>query len=423
MKRSKLNIDTGIPWHVWGCMAIAFLIPTFKKYVPGFIALLAIYCIAFAIRKRKIYFRQTHSSMLLMAGLFVILLAGITTTAHPDVAHMETEIKLSFIAFPLIAWMLPVLSRKNAERIFDAFIAGCLLFIPAAIIYGIYRSLHYQDLAYLSYEQLGINYHPTYAAAYQSLSLFILLLRAQNHNWILRNQYLHFAAILITSFFISLLASKAGILSAAVVISFALFIGIKKAQNKTNTIVQSAVALAVLVSGMYFLPASSARIEAMVEDLDTPEQTVTNEKHEARSSTELRKITWSAAFEIMQKNPLGAGTGNTQFLLNEIYLREGEHYAAKRNLNTHNQFLQTGAEHGWPGFIILIALIATQLIGVIRLRHNIIFCVIALCALNFLFESFLEVQAGIVFYCFWSMVFARSQRPIHKNSDVAHGSL
>jgi O-antigen ligase len=419
MRKTNLIPEYGIPWHAWGCMAIAFLIPTFKRYVPGYIALLAIYCIAFAIRKRKIYFTQTHPTMLLMAAMFLTLVAGIAATSHPDVAQMETEIKLSFIAFPIISWLLPVISRKNAERIFNAFVAGCLVFMLAAIGYGVYRTIQHQSFAYLSYEQLSINYHPTYAAAYQSLSLFILLLRAQRQKWILSNSKLHYSAILITAFFISLLASKAGILSAALVIGYALIIGIKKTQNRSTVIFQCLLSAGILFGSMYLLPASAARVEAMVNDLDTKTPTITNEKTEAKSSTELRKITWSAAFEVMRKNPLGAGTGNTQFLLNEIYEREGEQYAAQRNLNTHNQFLQTGAEHGWPGFFILLALILSQLVGVLRLQHNIIFCVIALCAFNFLFESFLEVQAGIVFYCFWSMVFARSQRPIEQNHLTA----
>jgi hypothetical protein len=402
--------DSGIPWHAWGCIAIAFLIPTFKKFVPGIIGLLAIYCIVFAIRRRRTYFRQTHPSMIIMALFFLILLAGTALTDHPDVARMEIEIKFSLIAFPIISWMLPVLSRKNFDKIASAFTYGCLIFIPSALAYGIYRSVKFEDYAYLSYEQLSINYHPTYAATYQCLSLFILLSRAATQDWLMHNRFLHYTGIILTTVFISLLASKAGIITAICAIALALICYGTKSADRLRIRTLSLISAFALIACSMLFPASSARIEAMVENLESGTSEVVVER-EARSSTELRKVTWSAALEVLRTHPLGAGTGNTQFLLNSIYEREGQKYAAQKNLNTHNQFLQSGAEHGWPGILILILLLSLQITGILRLRNNIMLCIIGICVLNFLFESYLEVQAGIVFYCFWSMVYARSQRP------------
>ncbi len=410
MSKHNERNDSGIPWHAWGCMAIAFLIPTFKKYVPGFIGLLAIYCIVFAIRRKRIYFKYTHFSMLLMACLFILLVIGIASSGHLDVARMEVEIKLSFIAFPIIAWLLPVLSRKNFDKIAKTFVNGCLLFAFSALIYGCYRSIHANDFAYLSYEELSINYHPTYAATYQCLSLFILLVMAEKKHWILGQKILHITFIIVTSFFISLLASKAGIITGLCVVILAMIYGYSNAFGRVRSFSLGIVSALVLVGGTYMFPASSARVEAMVEDIesDSPEGT---SAQEAKSSTELRKVTWSAALQVIREHPLGAGTGETQYRLNEIYEQTGQGYAARRNLNAHNQFLQTGAEHGWAGMILLTALMIFQVIGMARMRNNIMLCVIGICLLNFLFESYLEVQAGIVFYCFWSMIYARSQRP------------
>jgi O-antigen ligase len=391
-------------------MAVAFLIPTFKKFVPGFIGLLALYCIVFAVRRHRTYFRQTHPSMIIMALYFLILITGAFFTDHPDVARMEIEIKFSLIAFPVISWMLPVLSRKNFDKIATAFVNGCLLFIPAALAYGIYRSVKLEDASYLSYEQLSINYHPTYAATYQCLSLFVLLSRAASRRWLLDSRLLHYTGIILTAIFISLLASKAGIITALCAIVLALIYYGAKPGERLRVWMMSAISAVVLIACAMIFPASSARIGAMVENLES-EASLPAETGEARSSTELRKVTWSAAMEVLSNHPFGAGTGNTQFLLNAIYERDGQNYAAQKNLNTHNQFLQTGAEHGWPGILTLCALMILQIAGMFRLRNNVMLCIIGICALNFLFESYLEVQAGIVFYCFWSMIYARSQRP------------
>ena len=390
MNKRNERSDVGIPWHVWGCITIAFLIPTFKKYVPGFIGLLAIYCIAFAIKRKRIYFRQTHFTMLLMAGLFALLILGIVGSRHVDVVKMETEIKLSFIAFPLIAWLLPVLSRKNFDKIAAAFVTGCLLFIPIALGYGLYRSFQHNDFAYLSYEKLGMNYHPTYAATYQCLSLFILLVLAEKQNWIFNKKFLHIASIIITSLFISLLASKAGIITGFCVIALAMIFGYSNAFGRIRSFSLGFISILVLAGGTLVFPASSARMEAMVGDIES-EPSKNPIVHQARSSTELRKVTWSAAIEVIRAHPMGAGTGETQYRLNEIYEREGQYYASQRNLNTHNQFLQTGAEHGWPGILLLVTLIISQIIGMAKMKNNIMLCLIGICVLNFLFESLFQL--------------------------------
>jgi hypothetical protein len=40
-------------------------------------------------------------------------------------------------------------------------------------------------------------------------------------------------------------------------------------------------------------------------------------------------------------------------------------------------------------------------------RHHMMQLLLWLCVFNFLFESMLEVQAGIVYFCFWSVLFIK----------------
>jgi O-antigen ligase len=108
---------------------------------------------------------------------------------------------------------------------------------------------------------------------------------------------------------------------------------------------------------------------------------------------------------VLLTHPVGAGTGNVTPLMVKIYLEKGEEYAAKRRLNAHNQFLQTGAELGWPGLLCLVGFFAWF---VLRTRsgsegYPLLFA--GLMCFHFLFESFLEAQAGIVFFSFWALVF------------------
>jgi O-antigen ligase len=91
-----------------------------------------------------------------------------------------------------------------------------------------------------------------------------------------------------------------------------------------------------------------------------------------------------------------------------LYEQEGEHYASARQFNAHNQFLQTGAEIGWLGLTALLLILGALWMSGSGEPVARIF--VLLCALNFLFESFLEVQAGIVFFSFWVLVYSRAER-------------
>ena len=116
----------------------------------------------------------------------------------------------------------------------------------------------------------------------------------------------------------------------------------------------------------------------------------------------------------MRENAFGTGTGDTQSKLNTIYLQQGETYAAEHQLNAHNQFLQTGAELGWIAVLLLVACMVFCWQSARGEAAATLF--FGLCALNFLFESFLEVQAGIVFFSFWVMVYSKhsTRRPTHE---------
>jgi O-antigen ligase len=174
---------------------------------------------------------------------------------------------------------------------------------------------------------------------------------------------------------------------------------------------QAALAGALFITTILVLPTSSDRVKDAVADIRQSEHSETNSDStvaEHTSSTSMRLITWSASWSLLCENPFGTGTGDTQPQLNTLYEQKGEHYAALRQFNAHNQFLQTGAEIGWPGLAaLLIILVAVWIIGRSEPTAQLF---VWLCALNFLFESFLEVQAGIVFFSFWVLVYSRTER-------------
>jgi O-antigen ligase len=398
-------------WLCVFCYIIAFLIPLAKKYVPGFIFLLGIAAIVHLIIYRKTGQIKKLLPLALIALLYFMLLAGYFYTSHSGSAQDELEFKLSFIAFPLIAVMIPDIPGKFSTRILNWFVYGTLLFIPIAIAYGAYQAIELDDYSYLSYQKLGINYHPTYAATYQAMVLFILLKNGAKSIWLLNSKALHFVAFASSIVFISMLASKAGIIAAVLSISMGSWYIWKENKDLKNALATCFLSLGLCISTALFLPGISDRIEGALNDVKVPpvQKYIATEEElpGAHSSTALRWVTWGSGWDVLKKNPLGVGVGNTESAMLEEYHQKGEEYAAYKKLNAHNQFLQTAAEHGWPGLIVLCLSLTVMLIAAIRNKDILFTNFILLSGMNFLFESFLEVQAGIVFFCFFTMYFLK----------------
>lgn len=418
MSESNSNSSMStFPLYLWGCMAIAFTIPLAKKFVPGFILLLGLYLIFQTFRKHKFEFQIRGKGLILLASIFLLHLIGMLYSTHREDGWNEIGIKASYLVFPLIGWMLPSLSRSDFQKIVYSFIWGCLAFIVFALTAGIVRSLHYHDISYLSYEKLGYFIHPSYAATYQAFGLFLLLRIASVSSYLLGKKWLHIAVCVIILVFISMLASKAGLIAAVIAIVMGAWCWWKNKFAAGGAFGIFAISLAVLAGSTVLLPTSSARIESAVSDVKSDDQQqspATGATAIAHSSTEIRYVTWQASWDILTSQPFGVGTGDAESALVEKYETAGETYVAQRKFNAHNQFFQAGVEHGWPGVLLLVGLCLWLLMDALRRKQIIQLVFILLCGMNFLFESFLEVQAGIVFFCFMIMLFNHSS---HHDED------
>ncbi|MFM7234227.1 MAG: O-antigen ligase family protein, partial [Flavobacteriales bacterium] len=251
---------------------------------------------------------------------------------------------------------------------------------------------------------------PTYAATYQSLAFYFLIEHGRSKNLSAIHRWLLLFSMVLALVFIALLSSKAGYLCVMLVLAFAIVEAWRKAAYVSRTIVQAIVAATIFIGTIFILPTASERVEHAVQDISTKEtgQEKTNNSGTHTSSTQVRLITWSAAWSLLSEHPFGVGTGDTQHRLNTIYEVESEPYAAARSFNAHNQFLQTGAELGWFGIAALILILVATWKNAHHESTALLF--VMLCALNFLFESFLEVQAGIVFFCFWVLFYSKASK-------------
>lgn len=389
-------------------IVLAFAIPWAKKALPSIIVISLLVALFYVIRKRTIFKPKEPLAPLSLIALFFLLLLGTTYTEHPYEAWNEIGIKLSFFVFPLLAFITPNLSKSQTSEIQYAFLAGCFLFIGIAASHSTYETVQHQDIYYTTYDRLSWYMHPTYAALYQTFALYLLCSLFFRRQFLFNNRSIHVGAILMVLIFIALLSSKAGYLATLFVLVYSLAQSIRLGWSLTRSISTIAVAISLFVLTILNLRTTSQRVENALHDLSAVE--VNRSQNDTTSlqatSTNMRLLTWQASATVLLENPFGTGTGDTQEALNTIYLQHSATHPAEKNLNAHNQFLQLGAELGWPGLlVILLCLFALWNFGK---RDQTIRLLALVCGLNFLFESMLEVQAGIVFFCFWVFTYSKS---------------
>lgn len=395
-------------------MALAFAIPWAKRAIPTIIAIVIVIALFQFFRKKKADLPAQPFALMVLLALFMLLVCGTTYSQHPDEAWNEIGIKLSFLIFPLLSLLVPSLTARDLKNIQNAFVGGCFLFIGITLSHAAWVLHKHPDWYYITYDRLSWYLHPTYAATYQAFAIFFLTHDCIENSQSSKRYWLNIVMIVILLASIVLLSSKAGYLCVILVLFFSVYKAVQKGIAVKKIAIYSLIAAALFASTILALPTTSERVKTAVHDMRESENSIndsnaaTTSRAEHTSSTSMRLITWSASWKILSENPFGTGTGDTQHQLNSLYVQKGEHYAATRQFNAHNQFLQTGAEIGWLGFLAVITLLVA-LWGIGQKEPSAqIFSI--LCALNFLFESFLEVQAGIVFFSFWILVFSRIKR-------------
>jgi O-antigen ligase len=382
---------------------VAGLIPVNKIIIPGFLGLTFLACLF----PPKIDISRRFLPLFVLSGIFILHLIGLLYTEHYAEGTKELEYKLSYIVFPVLAIFIPVFSEKARDWLLDLFAIGSIVFALNSIWEGLVFYQETGELAQLSYGELSHPFHPTYMAVYH-VFFATWFFKRLSLDMNVGRQLLYGTGLVISGAYVIMLASKAGILSLGIPIVFGCFFFIKTKRIKRLFLVMGVFMLSIVAS-YKLIPTSSQRIETAVQTVT--KGTTDADSEMAHSSVKLRQVIWTASLEVIIENPFGVGTGDTTPELVKKYRAMGEDFAAEKNLNCHNQFLQVTCEHGWIALLLLVTGMAMMILRSIKTKDWIFLAFLLICGLNFLFESFLEVQAGIVFFFYFCLVFLNRKEP------------
>ncbi len=396
----------------------ALLIPVYPNILALAIGLLILNWLIAPKLIKQGFKNILHPVPLALISFYVLYLLGMLYTSNMKTGLETIETKFSFLILPFVFACYPQVARNNLNTYLKLFIYGCALnslmclgwatycFIKPVYVdlYGVLYDLGGDNFYY---SQLSKFFHPSYISMYCVFALFALLYLESKEALKLnfRKEGILWSSIMILLIlFILLLSSKAGWIG---LFGFAAYFFLQLLKSKK--IIQGIIILAALSTSFYFLNISyTLRFSTRIPKLATITETIKGsdaENKKVTTSTDgsgSRILVWKAAVGIIKENFwTGMGTGDAKDKMLETYKERGMLSEYENKLNSHNQFLNTFIALGITGFISLVLCLVIPAYYSFKEKYFLFFAFVAIAGLNFLFESMLERQAGVIYFAFF----------------------
>ncbi|WP_396144694.1 O-antigen ligase family protein [Flavobacterium sp.] len=357
---------------------------------------------------------KNEKSIFLPILFFIMLSFSLLWTNDFDASLSGLQKSLSFIVIPVVFFIIPKISKETQNWIFRVYSFGMLVYASMYIIMaGInYYSTLNRELFFnknLVPEDPGTIYMSVFA----SFALFYFVQLKSRKN-------LENVALIVLSTFIFLLSSKSIItIDFVIIIWFYSFYA--KISQATKALTISAVSLFLFFS-IFFVKEVKERFliefeTAFVDNIPTKEnKELPNKIHNVSVAeawntksfqqtdffpgTALRVYQLRIFTEMQKEKPTfftGFGLEASQDQIREkckIHNLNNEY----GEYNFHNQFIQTFAEIGIIGLLILIAMLTVNLFNGIKQKDFLHIAFAITMIMLFLSESFFCRQRGIVFF-------------------------
>ncbi|MBI3520548.1 MAG: O-antigen ligase family protein [Bacteroidetes bacterium] len=388
--------QTYLQWGYNLPLLIAFFLPFGINYAI-FILVWAIGFFAFDDVKNGLVRVFKNKWAYVLLGFFLIHALGYFFSVDKPAALNAIEIKLSFLAFPILLFA----SRYNdmqVKKVIISFVSGCVMVSMIDIFRACYLYF-FQDFNAFFYSEFSYFMHPSYFAMYLIFAQLMVVLfypkwLAELSNLNIKMGFM--SVVFLTTIF--LCSSKMGLITAFLLLPFT-FCVILYHQGYKKIIAGLVIGLIIAIAAAYKLFPTPFERMKMAFKVTSSSQTI--DKTDAES-TAVRILIWKESVKLIKENIVfGTTAGDANDKLLEAYEREGLTGALRKKLNAHNQFLQTFIGTGIIGFVLLLCMTIGALIyGFIQ--KNYIFCLFSILIIfNFLVESMLQAQAGFIFFAFF----------------------
>lgn len=375
----------------WCWLLLCAIIPISGRFVPVPLAVTVVLLLVVYLRRRPVLPWRALWPLFAFYGLHII---GLAWSNDMGFGLFDAQIKLGLVLMPLAAAAYTAISSGGVHRSMVAFTVGTLIAIILSFGKGWACYSASGDVGCFAQSTFSFDLHPSYAAWYATWALAYWGSRAVN-SAALRQAMYPLVLVLVLLTFITMLASKSGLIGLLLVVGVMMILLVKRLSPQRWLLGVGAGAIVLLVLLFFGGSRVMDRMRVALDAVETARRGDTA-LYASEGGSEMRLVAWQCSAELLAEHPLGSGTGDVKHALVECYTSKQAVAAAEKRMNSHSQFLQGGVALGWPGLIVSILVGLVPLLIGLREHHVLLALFAALFLLNAAVESVLEVQAGVV---------------------------
>lgn len=389
------------------------------QLIPPFILLFFFASIPFWKGTKRVSEKKVLFPMLALFILYAISLLFPSETdlqSDSNTGVLSLTTKLSFVIFPLIG----LLMSSGYAIVVRGMKWGMIVAGLASMLFSLSRAIYIEKgLSGGAFQSnvYGLNMHASYLALIFIISCAFLWGEKSTKAWFKAVKWFYLATTIVSIFYLRSLG--------AFVCIAVIFGGIpiwKTLQTKNwKWLLAIPVCALLFFLGVKSSPRISNDVQASLSKVTewsrSPSNFIDSNVNNIESNT-VRLVVWTISFGMIVDNPLGVGLGNENDYIARKYNTYGYTGYAERQLNPHNQFLQTGLAIGWIGFLILIVLFVNLVRSAYRSNSLAQYIAALSLTVSCLFESMLERQVGVIFLSAILLIVLFSQPKLLKSQDT-----
>jgi O-antigen ligase len=359
---------------------------------------------SFVTKKGKL--KPIKPSVLLLVFFFCALLS-----LYPIQRFDKIESFLPFLILPLSFLVVSIRENITKEVVFNFCDIAMVLYSLYTLLRALFKFLETKSLNVFYYHDLSGNLNNMSAIYLSMLVSFSLLIIISKKN----KNIQELSKLLILATLLVLLSSKTIIGITILIVSV---FGLKHLFIKKTFKKKYILYLLIILS--LSLASKSIRDRVKFEYQKTKIEEVLNKKEFGHvylwTGIGLRAFQVRAFYEIFREGKvgwLGLGYKNSQEALDNKY-KEYNFYPGFYGFNFHNQYVQTFAELGVIGFLMMLLLFGFLLYNAIKSKDFLFISFVVLVFSICFTESLLWRQRGMIFFIVLSLLFYNSyKKPIN----------
>ncbi len=380
--------DWWIADYLLALMLLVF--PVYNRLMPILLILLGL---TLLLKRRSFNEFRASLSWKNPSSWFIIYfcahLIGLIYSTDLQEGINDVGMKLSLLAMPVILNLVTL--KLKWSQLANLTIIG--LFIACLVAYS--KAIYMDNLyvgdgrwGYYTESYFIFFMHRSYFAVYLVMGVVLVLDR-----WNETKKYIYLIPFLVFTAVILQSLSKAGIILYVLTIPPMMIYFIYKKYGWLKTVL---LAVGILLVGVVVISRSN-RLTSRFEKMFSAFSGVQTENNMAVESNASRVIMWSTSLELFQENLLvGVGTGDVSKVINDRNIEKGNLAVAQKNLNSHNQFLNSAVQLGLMGLLPLLMIFIIAIWKGMRYRSKVLVLASIIFGVSMLFESSFERQEGVM---------------------------